>query len=83
MNIAYVLHGHGTGRLKAGVRTHLSDCSLVSSWRAAEYNEGGDAFTRSSYLVQQRAYELQKNRSGALRSEVSPAKVKWHVSHNR
>ncbi|MGC6507457.1 MAG: endonuclease MutS2 [Myxococcota bacterium] len=46
MNIAYVLHGHGTGRLKAGVRTHLSDCSLVSSWRAAEYKEGGDAFTR-------------------------------------
>ena len=45
--IAFVLHGHGTGRLKAGIRAHLSQCSLVSSWRAADYKEGGDAFTRA------------------------------------
>jgi len=41
----FVLHGHGTGALKAGVREHLRASAYVEHSRAAEPDEGGDAFT--------------------------------------
>ena len=41
----FVLHGHGTGALKSGVREHLRASAYVEHSRAAEPDEGGDAFT--------------------------------------
>jgi DNA mismatch repair protein MutS2 len=41
----YVLHGHGTGAMKSAVRDHLRAHPTVTSSRAAERDEGGDAFT--------------------------------------
>jgi DNA mismatch repair protein MutS2 len=41
----FVLHGHGTGALKSGVREHLRASAYVEHSRAAESDEGGDAFT--------------------------------------
>jgi len=41
----FVLHGHGTGALKAGVREHLRSSAYVEHSRPAEPDEGGDAFT--------------------------------------
>lgn len=41
----YVLHGHGTGAMKDAVRSHLGSHPAVSFSRAAERDEGGDAFT--------------------------------------
>ena len=41
----FILHGHGTGALKKGLREWLSSAKSVQSWRAAELSEGGDAFT--------------------------------------
>ena len=41
----FVLHGHGTGALKQAVREYLVDSERIADARAAEQNEGGDAFT--------------------------------------
>ncbi|MEI9942321.1 MAG: Smr/MutS family protein [Pseudomonadota bacterium] len=41
----FVLHGHGTGALKSGVREHLRASTYVEHSRPAEADEGGDAFT--------------------------------------
>lgn len=41
----FVLHGHGTGAMKAGVRDHLRASTYVEHSRPAEADEGGDAFT--------------------------------------
>lgn len=41
----FVLHGHGTGALKQAVRDHLRAGAAISRSRAAEREEGGDAFT--------------------------------------
>ncbi|MEO6598517.1 MAG: Smr/MutS family protein [Polyangiaceae bacterium] len=41
----FVLHGHGTGALKASVRDHLRASAYVEHSRPAESAEGGDAFT--------------------------------------
>ncbi len=41
----FVLHGHGTGALKTGVREHLRASAFVEHSRPAEPDEGGDAFT--------------------------------------
>ncbi len=41
----FLLHGHGTGRLKAGLRAWLRDCDLVRAWAPATEEQGGDAFT--------------------------------------
>lgn len=41
----FVLHGHGTGALKAAVREHLALQSYAAEHRPAERDEGGDAFT--------------------------------------
>ncbi|MEW6683967.1 MAG: Smr/MutS family protein [Nitrospirota bacterium] len=40
-----VLHGHGTGRLKSAIRTHLATSPYVESHRPGEDVEGGDAAT--------------------------------------
>jgi DNA mismatch repair protein MutS2 len=41
----FVLHGHGTGALKAAVRAHLAAHRFVEKSRPGEQDEGGDAFT--------------------------------------
>ncbi|MGE0325839.1 MAG: Smr/MutS family protein [Polyangiaceae bacterium] len=41
----FVLHGHGTGALKQAVRDHLRAGPAIATSRAAEREEGGDAFT--------------------------------------
>ncbi|HEY3495892.1 MAG TPA: Smr/MutS family protein [Polyangiaceae bacterium] len=43
--LGFVLHGHGTGAMKASVREHLGSSGYVEHSRAAESDEGGDAFT--------------------------------------
>jgi DNA mismatch repair protein MutS2 len=41
----FVLHGHGTGALKAAVREHLRGSAYITRSRAADPEDGGDAFT--------------------------------------
>ncbi|CAM9699532.1 unnamed protein product, partial [Ectocarpus fasciculatus] len=41
----YLLHGHGTGVLKAGIRRWLPRNSMVAKWRPASQEDGGDAYT--------------------------------------
>jgi DNA mismatch repair protein MutS2 len=41
----FLLHGHGTGALKDGLRGWLRGCSYVRGWRPASEEQGGDAFT--------------------------------------
>jgi len=43
--LGFVLHGHGTGAMKAAVREHLGASHYVEQSRSAEADEGGDAFT--------------------------------------
>jgi DNA mismatch repair protein MutS2 len=43
--IIFVLHGHGTGILKKGLRSWFPKQSIVLRWRAANPGEGGDAFS--------------------------------------
>ncbi len=40
-----LLHGHGTGRLKAAIRAHLASSPYVASHRPGDEAEGGDAVT--------------------------------------
>ena len=40
-----VIHGHGTGRLKAGLRENLQRSPYVSAFRAGERGEGRDGVT--------------------------------------
>ncbi len=40
-----VIHGHGTGRLRDGVREHFRLHSAVASLRSADRNEGGNGAT--------------------------------------
>ncbi len=40
-----IIHGHGTGRLKAVIRDYLKDSPYVSTFRAGERAEGGDGVT--------------------------------------
>lgn len=42
---AFILHGHGTGAMKAAVRDHVAGLSHVEHWEPAAKEEGGDAFT--------------------------------------
>jgi len=42
---AYVLHGHGTGAMKAAVREHLALSPFVERSAPADKDDGGDAFT--------------------------------------
>ncbi len=41
----FVLHGHGTGALKQAVREHLKGSAYITRARAADPEDGGDAFT--------------------------------------
>jgi DNA mismatch repair protein MutS2 len=41
----FILHGHGTGALRSGIRGWLSSSGYVADWRPANADEGGDAFT--------------------------------------
>jgi DNA mismatch repair protein MutS2 len=41
----FVLHGHGTGALKQAVREHLKQSQYIARARAADPEDGGDAFT--------------------------------------
>ena len=43
--LGFVLHGHGTGAIKAAVREHLAASGYIEQSRAAEPDEGGDAFS--------------------------------------
>jgi DNA mismatch repair protein MutS2 len=43
--VAFLLHGHGTGALKQALRQFLPRCAPARSFRAADLDEGGDAFT--------------------------------------
>jgi DNA mismatch repair protein MutS2 len=40
-----VLHGHGTGALKAALRDHLAASPYVGAFRSGDRHEGGDAVT--------------------------------------
>ncbi|CAM9649024.1 unnamed protein product, partial [Sphacelaria rigidula] len=44
-NGCYLLHGHGTGALKTGLRRWLPKNGMVSKWKPAPQGEGGDAYT--------------------------------------
>jgi DNA mismatch repair protein MutS2 len=44
-DVAFIVHGHGTGALRTAVRTHLASHKAVEKWRAGEPNEGGDGIT--------------------------------------
>ncbi len=40
-----IIHGHGTGSLKNGIRKYLRTSIYVSAFRPAELNDGGDGVT--------------------------------------
>jgi DNA mismatch repair protein MutS2 len=42
---AFILHGHGTGAMKAAVREHVAGLRHVEHWEPANKEDGGDAFT--------------------------------------
>ncbi|MFL5271408.1 MAG: Smr/MutS family protein, partial [Anaeromyxobacteraceae bacterium] len=42
---ALIVHGHGTGALKAALREHLAASPYVGNFRAGDRHEGGDAAT--------------------------------------
>lgn len=44
-DVVFLLHGHGTGALKGGIRAWLSSSSYVAQWASASEEQGGDAFT--------------------------------------
>jgi DNA mismatch repair protein MutS2 len=41
----FLLHGHGSGALKDGLRSWLNSSSYVADWTPANAEQGGDAFT--------------------------------------
>ena len=43
--VVFILHGHGTGVLRKAVRAHLKNSPYVRRSRAANRDQGGDAFT--------------------------------------
>jgi DNA mismatch repair protein MutS2 len=43
--VGFVLHGHGTGALRAAVRDHLREIQYVRESRPADEADGGDALT--------------------------------------
>ena len=40
-----IIHGHGTGKLKASLRVYLKDSPYVAEFRAGDRAEGGDGVT--------------------------------------
>lgn len=45
VDVVFLLHGHGTGALKEGMRSWLSTSEYVADWAPATEDQGGDAFT--------------------------------------
>lgn len=45
MGALWIIHGHGTGRLRSGVRSFLKEHTLVSSIQDAEQSDGGTGVT--------------------------------------
>lgn len=45
VRIGYLLHGHGTGALKVGLRRWLKECRYAKVFHPASEADGGDAFT--------------------------------------
>lgn len=43
--IVFILHGHGTGRMKQAVRKWLPSSGYVDDWAPALPDQGGDAYT--------------------------------------
>jgi DNA mismatch repair protein MutS2 len=43
--VVFVIHGHGTGAMKAAVREHLAGHAAVDKTRAGTGREGGDGIT--------------------------------------
>jgi DNA mismatch repair protein MutS2 len=43
--VVFVIHGHGTGAMKAAVRQHLAAHPSVAKTRAGTLREGGDGVT--------------------------------------
>ncbi len=43
--VAFLLHGHGTGALKQAIRRWLPACAYARRWRPCFPDEGGDAWT--------------------------------------
>jgi DNA mismatch repair protein MutS2 len=44
-DVGFLLHGHGTGALKRGLREYLPKSAMVKSSGPADDSDGGDAFT--------------------------------------
>jgi DNA mismatch repair protein MutS2 len=44
-DVVFLLHGHGTGRMKQAVRQWLPGCGMVEAWAPAMSDQGGDAYT--------------------------------------
>lgn len=40
-----IIHGHGTGKLKATLRDYLKGSPYVATFRSGERSEGGDGVT--------------------------------------
>ena len=43
--VVFILHGHGTGALKKGLREWFVDVRSIRKWRAGDAGEGGDAYS--------------------------------------
>jgi DNA mismatch repair protein MutS2 len=46
----YIIHGHGTGRVKQAVREHLANCEIKLEYRPGTSGEGGDGATAVEIL---------------------------------
>ncbi len=44
-DIAFIVHGHGTGALRTAVRAHLTGHKAIDTFRPGEPSEGGDGVT--------------------------------------
>jgi DNA mismatch repair protein MutS2 len=44
-DVVFVLHGHGTGAMKAAVREAAARSPYVGDWAPAPDDQGGDALT--------------------------------------
>ena len=45
-----IIHGHGTGALKRGVRSHMMESPYIRDFRPGESDEGGDGVTIAGFV---------------------------------